>query len=482
MLLRSINRIIQLTRNQTPVVSARNLLTNDYSTSPNESDVTVDPAKKNVSKAMRAYLERAREHDEFMEKQRKEFKLGKRHLANMMGEDPEHFTQEDIDNAIEYLFPSGLFEKKARPIMKPPEEIFPQRKAAEFDETGRPFHFLFYTGRANYYEVLHSICQHIIDLNRFEDGMIKKNLRPDSNLTLDMSGNQWLDKEALETKLVESVGDKDYEYLINSLERLVAHPYSYKIKDFILDFSKPLINQVKTLDIPKPHIDSDGRQYVTTYECLRKRARGDVTIRMPGTGKISINNQDITYFEDVQSREQLLFPLIFTDMLNKVDVECNVAGGGYSGQAGALRWGIASGLRSFVEPDMIEKMRIAGLLSRDYRTRERKKPGQWGARRKFTWKKRCLGLTAIRARTQCAIRIVASGGVGGPSRGKGDTDPFASFHSFDCASASARDYSSVSSIRIVDGDRDRDGSRTFRYGLWTTHWSLALETRFDINR
>ncbi|KAG5899489.1 hypothetical protein JTB14_015200 [Gonioctena quinquepunctata] len=75
-------------------------------------------------------------------------------------------------------------------------------------------------------------------------------------------------------------------------------------------------------------------------------------------------------------------------MIDKVDIECNVEGGGPSGQAGALRWGIAWGLRSFVDKDMIEKMRLAGLLTRDYRTRERKKPGQWGARRKFTWKKR----------------------------------------------------------------------------------------------
>lgn len=39
--------------------------------------------------------------------------------------------------------------------MKPPEDVFPQRKAAEFDETGRPYHFLFYTGRANFYQILH---------------------------------------------------------------------------------------------------------------------------------------------------------------------------------------------------------------------------------------------------------------------------------------------------------------------------------------
>ncbi|KAL3284400.1 hypothetical protein HHI36_018562 [Cryptolaemus montrouzieri] len=75
-------------------------------------------------------------------------------------------------------------------------------------------------------------------------------------------------------------------------------------------------------------------------------------------------------------------------MVGKVDIEAEVEGGGYSGQAGALRWGIAWGLRSFVDQETIEKMRLAGLLTRDIRTRERMKPGQQGARRKFTWKKR----------------------------------------------------------------------------------------------
>lgn len=83
-----------------------------------------------------------------------------------------------------------------------------------------------------------------------------------------------------------------------------------------------------------------------------------------------------------------MFPLIFTDMLGKVDIVANVTGGGFSSQAGAIRWGISMGLRSFVDADMIEKMRVAGLLQPDWRSRERKKPGQEGARRKFTWKKR----------------------------------------------------------------------------------------------
>ncbi|KAK2579033.1 hypothetical protein KPH14_002826 [Odynerus spinipes] len=75
-------------------------------------------------------------------------------------------------------------------------------------------------------------------------------------------------------------------------------------------------------------------------------------------------------------------------MVEKVDIQASVEGGGPTGQSGAIRWGIAWGLRSFVSSNIIDKMKIAGLLTRDWRRRERKKFGQEGARRKFTWKKR----------------------------------------------------------------------------------------------
>jgi small subunit ribosomal protein S9 len=58
---------------------------------------------------------------------------------------------------------------------------------------------------------------------------------------------------------------------------------------------------------------------------------------------------------------QLLFPLSFTNMTNSVEVEATVALGGPSGQSGAIRWGIACGLRSFVSQDMVEKMRIGKI-------------------------------------------------------------------------------------------------------------------------
>jgi len=105
--------------------------------------------------------------------------------------------------------------------------------------------------------------------------------------------------------LVESIADIEYSNFTKSMERLIASPYAYKSKTFIERFLKPLMDQSKQLEVPKPKIDGEGRQYITTYECLRKTARADVTIRLPGTGKISINGKDISYFEDENCKEQV---------------------------------------------------------------------------------------------------------------------------------------------------------------------------------
>ncbi|CAH0385215.1 unnamed protein product [Bemisia tabaci] len=90
-----------------------------------------------------------------------------------------------------------------------------------------------------------------------------------------------------------------------------------------------------------------------------------------------------------QTMTTVLFPLLMSGMLNKVDIEAEVWGSvGQSKQAIAVRYGIARGLFHFVDEETKQNMRIAGLLTKDPRNAERKKPGQEGARRKFTWKKR----------------------------------------------------------------------------------------------
>jgi len=368
-----------------PLISHQIERSDGFSSAP---PVTSGPTEsKKLSKAMKAYLERSKAYGEFIQKEEAEFNTGKRHLANMMGMDPETITQQQIDEAIEYLFPSGLFEKKARPFMKPPHLVFPPRKAAEFDESGRPHHFLFYTGKPNLYAALHEAVKQMRLLNAYEDDLIRKG-QDEKGLPFDTSGSEWINKQNLEKKIVEELTEVEYQNFITAMDRLVAHKYSNNAAEFIRSWRRQLMVKNKDSEIPKPEVREDGKLFVTSKDCPRKSARADVTVINPGTGKVTVNGKDITYFKSIQSRNQILFPLELTGLKDSVDVEATVTGGGETGQAGAIRLGVARGLRSFVSPEMVETMRLAGLLQQDFRRRERKKPGQAKARKKFTWKKR----------------------------------------------------------------------------------------------
>lgn len=111
-----------------------------------------------------------------MDKERVEFERGKRYLANIMGWDPSNITQNDIDCAIEYLFPSGLTDLKARPVMKPPEEILPKFHKFEFDKEGKPKNSLFFTLKPKFYALL-SVC---VFLNYFHVFELSGNWTKDS--------------------------------------------------------------------------------------------------------------------------------------------------------------------------------------------------------------------------------------------------------------------------------------------------------------
>uniref|UniRef100_A0A663F166 Small ribosomal subunit protein uS9m n=1 Tax=Aquila chrysaetos chrysaetos TaxID=223781 RepID=A0A663F166_AQUCH len=309
--------------------------------------------------------------EEFIKKQIEEFNLGKRHLANMMGEDPETFTQEDIDRAVAYLFPSGLFDKQARPMMKHPTEIFPEQRKIQWGEDGRPFHFLFYTGKQSYYSLMHVSMENICDI-----------------LNRNLAGSRWLTKIELEEMLLEKLSDDDYSRFIQLLEKLMTLPCVDMEEKHIRKFSKEVPMQLKKVVIEPLKYDERGVAF-STGEGTRKTAKATVVVYDNGTGKITVNGIDILhYFPVLQDREQLLFPFQFLDRVGKHDMVCTVSGGGRSTQAGAIRLASAKALRSFVTEKEVEFMRQAGLLTLDPRVKERKKPGQEGARRKFTWKKR----------------------------------------------------------------------------------------------
>jgi small subunit ribosomal protein S9 len=109
---------------------------------------------------------------------------------------------------------------------------------------------------------------------------------------------------------------------------------------------------------------------------------------LPGTGTIMINRREHEdYFPREALRMSVKAPLLLTHQLGKLNVVANVHGGGLTGQAGAIRMGIARALVQ-LDPANRPTLRAAGLLTRDPRMKERKKYGQKGARKRFQWTKR----------------------------------------------------------------------------------------------
>lgn len=120
----------------------------------------------------------------------------------------------------------------------------------------------------------------------------------------------------------------------------------------------------------------------------RKTSTARVRVYPDGNGTVIINRKPIEeYFDRATEVILALQPFDVTDNVNKFDVKVNVRGGGKSGQAGAVRHGIARALLQ-MDPELRPTLKKAGLLTRDAREKERKKYGQKGARARFQFSKR----------------------------------------------------------------------------------------------
>ena len=119
----------------------------------------------------------------------------------------------------------------------------------------------------------------------------------------------------------------------------------------------------------------------------RKASVARVRIR-PGDGQFKINNREIeVYFTELRDQQNIVAPLKVTSTHGKIDVFVNVKGGGYTGQAGAVKLGLSRALKRY-DAGLESALRGEGMLTRDPRAVERKKYGQPGARRRFQFSKR----------------------------------------------------------------------------------------------
>lgn len=131
-------------------------------------------------------------------------------------------------------------------------------------------------------------------------------------------------------------------------------------------------------------LDKQGRAYATGK---RKNAVARVWIK-PGAGKITVNGRDVeVYFARPVLRMILQQPLGVAKRAGQYDLTVSVAGGGLSGQAGAVRHGLAKALTHY-EPELRPALKKEGFLTRDSRVVERKKYGKRKARRSFQFSKR----------------------------------------------------------------------------------------------
>jgi len=145
----------------------------------------------------------------------------------------------------------------------------------------------------------------------------------------------------------------------------------------------PVIN-VNAAPLRQQELDKFGRSYATGR---RKDAVARVWVK-PGTGKITVNGRDQeTYFARPTLRLVINQPFTVTDRTGQYDVICTVKGGGLSGQAGAVKHGIAQALTKY-EPALRPAVKAEGFLTRDPRVVERKKYGRAKARRSFQFSKR----------------------------------------------------------------------------------------------
>ena len=129
----------------------------------------------------------------------------------------------------------------------------------------------------------------------------------------------------------------------------------------------------------KPYMYGTGR---------RKSSVARVHLFPGGTGAITINGRDIDEYFGLETLKLLVRqPLVTTNTLGKVDITATVSGGGVTGQAGAIRHGIARAL-CVAQPDLRPELKKAGFLTRDPRMKERKKYGLHAARRAPQFSKR----------------------------------------------------------------------------------------------
>uniref|UniRef100_A0A1I8IL90 DNA-directed RNA polymerase n=1 Tax=Macrostomum lignano TaxID=282301 RepID=A0A1I8IL90_9PLAT len=360
-----------------------------------------------VTSAIRAYLKSAENYDKFIRMERENFELGKRFLASILGVSVADLTQENIEKAIQYLFPSAL----------------------QCDYTGRPNHSMFYMKQPNFYQLLSDIAWKVEQLKRKEDEHLRAGRLVPARTNLDLSNSHWLDKQQIEKRLLETVSDAQYSQAIAALEFLVAMPLSAEESEFIMQYRNVIVGTATELPLPELQFDeATQRPYSEAYG-QRKWATASCRLYSGGIGRFTVNGESILEaFPLLADREALASPLVVTGMLGKVDIDATVTVSSpeqpegrlrvrtrvddvayMASQAGALRLAIARAIACHLPTKQLrDRLRMSGLLTPDMRLPERFYYGQDGPRAKVMeqhWQKTVVRMLGPNVRQQICNRL-----------------------------------------------------------------------------
>lgn len=201
-----------------------------------------------------------------------------------------------------------------------------------------------------------------------------------------IQGNGWLNIRDYK-KLVNNDNLKITQYnqlifLLNQLNQIDPQLTNHQIRSTLAQFAKRTADTNAQRKMPE--LDSFGRSVATAG---RKSCTAKVYL-VRGTGEILVNNRSLNdYFPYLKDRESIMYPMQTVDAVDKYNVYALASGGGPTGQAEAIMLGIGKALLAF-NPLLKPRLHKAGVLTRDTRRVERKKPGKLKARKSPTWVKR----------------------------------------------------------------------------------------------
>ncbi|CAH8640688.1 unnamed protein product [Schistosoma guineensis] len=342
--------------------------------------------------SVKSYLKNIEKNEMILSIEKKEYENGRKFLAQIMGYDPVHFTPEQVNEAIEYLLPSSLYAKRARPVFKEPHLVFPPQKQLQCDVNGRPLNSYFYTTHQNFHKIMNEAIYKLEEIKLHSDQSYfnRTTVKPTLKEVHYATSSDFMSKINLMKMINETISDAQYKQWLVLMKRLSEHPLSYLVEEFIQHYKAQICGPTSEIKLPEPFMDSATNRKCVQAFGQKKNSLAEVTLYMPGTGDFTVNGARLLeIFPELGNREQIVFPLQQTNTVGKVDIIATVSGDGSSSLANALRLAIARCLASMLPIDQGKnRLLVTGLLSQDNRFAERKQPGQRKARKKPIWKAR----------------------------------------------------------------------------------------------